>query len=333
MTNKLFNVEEVLELHNSGMYAKDIANQIGCDYGTVKNYLKELGISPKKKRLEITEEIINQIIKLAVEDKKTNKQIAEIVGSNPTTVRKILKEKNIKTNSIRTKSILNKELVLTDEQKAILYGTLLGDASIGIQINEARISFIQGRGQEEYFDLKCEKFKEILGKINKTPRYDKRINKYIERYAVRSLCHPIFTKLYKELYPNGIKTITKQWLNKLTPQSLAYWFMDDGSNCGTLCTNCFSYEEHLLMQQYFIETWGIETTIQKNYDQYMLYITKSGKEKFAKLVKPYIIPSMSYKIKNWIPEKSCELRETPVESQILNNNSDTIADEVITHVQ
>ena len=59
MTNKLFNVEEVLELHNSGMYAKDIANQIGCDYGTVKNNLKELGISPKKKRLEITEEIIN----------------------------------------------------------------------------------------------------------------------------------------------------------------------------------------------------------------------------------------------------------------------------------
>lgn len=333
MINKLFDVEKVLELHNSGMYAKDIAKQIGCDYATVKNYLKELGLTPKKKRLEITDEIINKMIKLATEDKKTNKQIAEIIGSNATTVRKILTERSIETNSLRAKPILNKELILTEEQKSILYGTLLGDASIGMQANEARVSFNQGHGQEEYFDLKCEKFKEVLGKINKTPRYDKRINKYLDRYSARTLCHSVFTSLYKELYPNGVKTVTREWLNKLTPQSLAYWFMDDGSNCGILCTNCFSYEEHLLMQKYFKEVWNIKVNIQRNYDQYILYITKSGKEKFAKLIEPYIIASMSYKIKNWIPEKSCELRETPVESQILSNNSNIIMDEVTTHVQ
>lgn len=38
---------------------------------------------------------------------------------------------------------------------------------------------------------------------------------------------------------NGIKTITKSWLNKLTERSLAFWFMDDGSNSGILATNCF----------------------------------------------------------------------------------------------
>ncbi len=58
MINKLYDVEKVLELHNSGMYAKDIAKEIGCDYVTVKNYLTELGFKPKKKRLEITNEII-----------------------------------------------------------------------------------------------------------------------------------------------------------------------------------------------------------------------------------------------------------------------------------
>jgi hypothetical protein len=40
-------------------------------------------------------------------------------------------------------------------------------------------------------------------------------------------------------------------------------------------------------------------------------LQKRGKEKLAKLIEPYIIESMSYKIKNWIPKKSCELRETP----------------------
>lgn len=333
MINKLYDVEKVLELHNSGMYAKDIAKEIGCDYATVKNYLTELGFKPKKKRLEITKEIIQSIVKLAVEDKKTNSQIAEIIGSNPTTVRKILTDKGIDSNSVKAKSILNTKLDLTDEQKAILYGTLLGDASIGMQSNEARITFIQGHGQEAYFDLKCSKFPGLLGKINKTPRFDKRINKYLDRYTVRSLCHPVFTAMYKELYPNGIKTVTREWLNKLTPESLAYWFMDDGSNCGALCTNCFSYDEHLIMQEYFREAWNINVTIQRSYNQFMLYFPKPEKVKFAQLIKPYVIESMSYKIKNWIPEKSCELRENPVESQILNNNSDIIVDEVTTHVQ
>ena len=333
MDKKLFNVEKVLELHNSGMCAIDIAKEIGCNYGTVKNYLKSFGLEPKKKRLEITKEIIDKIVKLATEDKKTNKQIADIIGSNPTTVRKILTERNIESNSMKAKSIIKEELILTEEQKAILYGTLLGDGSIGMQAKEARVSFVQGHGQEEYFDLKCSKFNKILGKVCKESRFDKRINKYLDRYSVRTLCHPVFTQMYKELYPNGTKTITREWLNKLTPQSLAYWFMDDGSNNGTLCTHCFSYDEHLIIQQYFLEVWDINVTIQKNYNQYMIYFPKSEKQKFAKLVKPYIIESMSYKIKNWIPEKSCELRETPIESQILNNISNDIADEVITHVQ
>lgn len=311
MINKLFDVEKVLNLHKSGMYAKDIAVEVGCDYVTVKNYLREFGYTPHKKRIEITEDIIVNIVRLAKEEKKTNKQIAEIIGSNPTTVKQILKARNVEMNSLKTKSILNRELVLTEEQKAILYGTLLGDASIGMQANEARFTFTQGRGQEKYFDLKCSKFPGILEKINKTPRFDKRINKTLDRYTVRSLSHPVFTKLYKELYPNGVKTITRNWLDKLTEKSLAYWFMDNGSNCGVLCTNCFSYKEHLIIQTYFKEVWNIETTIHKNYNQFMIYFTKRGKEKLAKLIEPYIIESMSYKIKNWIPKKSCELRETP----------------------
>ena len=62
-----------------------------------------------------------------------------------------------------------------------------------------------------------------------------------------------------------------------------------------------SYNEHLLIQKYFKERWNIEVTIQKDGEQFMIYFPKKSKEKFAKLIKPYVIESMSYKIKNWIP--------------------------------
>lgn len=301
MNRKLFDTKKVLELHNSGMLAKDIAKQMGCSYSTVKNYLKELGISPNKKRIDITQEIIDTIVKLNLKDKKTNKQISEIVGITTITIKKILTDQGLESNSLKTKSIVNQELILSDEQKAILYGSLLGDASLGMTTKNARFQFVHGSGQEKYFDFKCSKFEKILGKVNKTPRFDKRINKLLDRYSVRSLCHPIFTELYNELYPNGIKKVTIAWLNKLTEESLAYWFMDDGSHNGTLCTNSFSYNEHLLIQKYFKERWNIEVTIQKDGKQFMIYFPKKSKEKFAKLIKPYVIESMSYKIKNWIP--------------------------------
>ena len=221
------------------------------------------------------------------------------MGTTPATVRKILKEHNIEFNSLRAKPIINKELVLTEEQKEILYGIILGDASIELHSTTARLNITHGGNQESYFDHLCNIFKPILGKANKTPRFDKKLNKYIPRFAVRTLSHQLFKDLHDELYPNNVKTISIEFLNKLTARSLAYWFMDDGSNCGALCTHCFSLEENKLIQKYLKEKWDIETTIQRNYEQYFIYFTKQGKKVFASLVKPYIIESMSYKLKNW----------------------------------
>ena len=88
----------------------------------------------------------------------------------------------------------------------------------------------------------------VLGKINKSDRYDKRTDKWYHRYAVRLLAHPYFTELYNQFYVNGVKTVTQEWCDKLTAESIAFWFMDDGCNSGTLATNSFSKEECELLQ-------------------------------------------------------------------------------------
>lgn len=81
--------------------------------------------------------------------------------------------------------------------------------------------------------------------------------------------------------------------------------MDDGSNSGVLATNCFSYEECSLIQKWFKDKYNIETTIQnqkgKKGIQHLIYIKVQSRPNFYNLVKPYIIPEMEYKFRNWNP--------------------------------
>jgi hypothetical protein len=99
--------------------------------------------------------------------------------------------------------------------------------------------------------------------------------------------------------------VTLDWLNKITPRALAFWFMDDGSNTGVIATNSFSLEEIELIKNWFLSKYNIETTIQKQIsekgeNQYLIYVLKKSKADFANLIREYMIPSMYYKIENWI---------------------------------
>lgn len=302
--SKKANLELIKALVEQGKTVKEIAIESGYADGTIRKHLKEMGIRPASKKAYIDDKVIQEIIHLNKEG-LTNKQIGEKLGMNAVTVRKYLQENNIEFNSERTKRITDKELILTNEQLEIIYGSLLGDAYIGINWKNARVSFNHGGDQEDYFDYKCSFFTGLLGKINKTPRYDKRTDKYYNKFAVRLLAHPKFTEIYNECYINGVKTVSKEWLDKITPRGLAFWFMDDGTNSGLLATNSFSYEEVNLIQNWFKEKWNINTTIHhqkaKNGVQYLIYIKAESRPIFYELVKPYIIPSMEYKFENWNP--------------------------------
>lgn len=300
--NKKFEIENLAKL---GKTVPQIAKELNLDYYTVRYYVLTYNIDVKKGKITITDELIQMMLDLYNEG-LTNKQIAEEIGTNPATVRKYLKQNGItEYHSERINRISEKDLELTNEQLEIIYGSLLGDASIGINWKNARLSFNHGGDQEKYFDYKCSFFTNILGKINKTPRYDKRTDKYYNRFAVRTLAHPKFTEIYKECYPEGIKTVTQEWLDKLTPRSLAIWYMDDGCNDGTLATNCFTYDEVLLIQKWFLEKYQIEINIHKsnhnNHEQFLIYFPVKSKPKFYNLVKDYIIESMSYKFEGWTP--------------------------------
>ena len=98
-----------------------------------------------------------------------------------------------------------------------------------------------------------------------------------------------------------MKILPENILDLLTPRMIAVWFMDDGSNTinsFTLNTHGFQKLEQLAIKKFLENRYDVSVNLIEDRAKHKLYIGKSDYEKFRKIVEPYIIPSMSYKIVN-----------------------------------
>ena len=67
---------------------------------------------------------------------------------------------------------------------------------------------------------------------------------------------------------------------------------------GLKFTKCFSYSDCLLLVQVLHKNFGLKTTIQSTGEssQYTIYIPKKSMAELIKIVAPFIIPEMKYKL-------------------------------------
>lgn len=87
----------------------------------------------------------------------------------------------------------------------------------------------------------------------------------------------------------------------LTPLALAIWIMDDGSahNSGgcVLSTNSFTLSDCKILQNAFFNKWGLIVSLHvQNTTQYRLYFGVKQMPFLTNLVRPYIVPTMLYKL-------------------------------------
>lgn len=81
--------------------------------------------------------------------------------------------------------------------------------------------------------------------------------------------------------------------------SLAIWISDDGGfhNSGVrIHTNCFTKEEVMILSLALQTKFNIKSTLHKNQNNVILYIKAESMPRLKKLLKPYLISSMHYKI-------------------------------------
>jgi len=251
-------------------------------------------------------------------NKRNSYEIAKKYNCTATWVNTLRGKYKIKTLKPYERNATQK---LSQKQKEYVYGSLLGDGSIkfgGRKGNKnAFFAIDQSERHKQYVKFQYYIMKEFVNRAIKS-RVDKRPNRQ-NIYYFRTISHPIFTRLYKEIYPSNIKTISSRWLKRLTPFSLAIWHMDDGSVTQSthmlrISTESFSHKELLVMKNFLKKKWDILPKIypSSRKHKYILVFNAKERNKFFSLIEPYIIPGMLFKIykeykevkwKKWTPQE------------------------------
>lgn len=130
-------------------------------------------------------------------------------------------------------------------------------------------------------------------------------------YRFRTYTYSSFNWIYEEFYPHFYRRCVKINKRKVVPQiidqylsplALAVWIMDDATlhkNKGLrFCTNSFTLKEVQYLASVLERKFDLNTSIHKTgvVNQYNLYIPKSSMADLTKIVKPYIHPTMLYKL-------------------------------------
>lgn len=193
------------------------------------------------------------------------------------------------SNVVRARK--NLSLVLSEPQREILIGSILGDAYI---TKSGKIRFEQSAKHKEYLFW----LKNILDSVSYAgaPRHISRYYKKYETYYVsfRFSSRQYFKEWRSYFYPQDKKIFPSDL--DLTPLMLAVWYMDDGCWTGSkalLSIEGFDNQSQQFIQYALHTQYGIETCIGKNRK---LVIRKKHHERFFGLIKPHIVACMMYKI-------------------------------------
>ena len=195
----------------------------------------------------------------------------------------------------------------SDDVIPFIYGSILGDAGVyhdaraegdGIKIN-----FTQGEAQREYLNFKME----YLG-CEDSPVYPMKSG-YADTTVYRfclNMDGNISNHVLEDCW-NGTEVIlTNKMFEKITPLSLAIWYLDDGTliknnhdgGRAKISTCAFSLEENKMLVNMLNDKFGIVATIINDKGYYTLALDTENTDKFMGIICGYVPNCMRYKVTN-----------------------------------
>jgi len=196
-----------------------------------------------------------------------------------------------------------KTLRLSDLQKEVLVGLILGDSHIELSPNgkSARLKVEYSIKNADYVEWLYQIFKNLVKMI---PR-KRTINSFggnFERFGFTTLSLTDFLSFRELFYQTKTKIVPQNISKILTRLGLAVWFMDDGSykskECRgkLICTHNFTIEEVTFLCQVLKEKFGLEAIPRQQIDGVEIYIRASSFSRLKKLIFPFIVTSFLYKL-------------------------------------
>lgn len=193
---------------------------------------------------------------------------------------------------------------LSDQARAVILGTILGDGSLKIQsgYSNANLQIRHSETQKDYLLWKADMLQEIARErgisVQKADGFSQ--NKKW-RFVSRNL--PVLTELHNLTYKRNKLRIRRTWLNQMTPLSLAVWWCDDGSlisyggRKGVFCTDGFDEKSVRILSNYLKVVWDIKNIVSptariykgKRRQYWRIWIRSQEElKKFLRVILPHI---------------------------------------------
>ena len=199
--------------------------------------------------------------------------------------------------------ILKDELVLSDYQKEVLIGLLLGDGCLEKSKHSlgARLKVSQSIKQNEFVVWLYDIFKDFVQTPPKVKHTQRNGIKH-EELVFNTLTHTCFKSFYEVFYPKGKKVIPEGINQTLTPTAFAVWFMSDGSikskesRGRILNTQSFTKSDIERLILTLKSKFNLQSSIRTQKDGLQIYISGKSAEILNAILKDRILPSFYYKL-------------------------------------
>lgn len=208
-------------------------------------------------------------------------------------------------------------MTLTQEQKDLVVGTLLGDGNLQT-LTKGRTWRYRALHKEEHKEYLQHKYKILENFCQTPPVYhqvlDNRTHKFYKRWYFNTTVQNSLRYYGNLFYSYDSKTnqmVKHVPLNinqLLTPRAVAYWYMDDGSikwlgnsNAMLICTESFTVDDVNRLKKTLKNLYDIDTQLTRKTNKnvfvgYRLAINEKNSGKFRELICPYLIDCMRYKV-------------------------------------
>jgi hypothetical protein len=193
-------------------------------------------------------------------------------------------------------------LTMTDRQKQILVGMLLGDAHLERQQGAltARLKIEHSLAQKAYVDWKYCEWRDWVRTPPKERTRRNRLGTTSTNIGFTTLSHVEFERFRLAFYRDRRKMIPIDL--RLTSLSMAVWFMDDGSRKSSQCrglylnTQSFTSAEVDLLQEVIRRDVGVLTTVRQQRDGLQIYVPAPSAPILTAFITREMLPSMRYKL-------------------------------------
>jgi hypothetical protein len=219
------------------MKLSDIGKIFGVRHSTVSNWKKALEI-PGGIPIPFTREDLISWTRQG----KTQKEIATLTGVTQTTVGRHMSDWGLEVLPGDFRHEILSPVVLTDLQRSLIRGTLLGDAHIrphkdkGSAKNSLWI-VEHSDAQRGYLKHLCDTLYPFI--MREPYRYWRSDDRFKDGGTWSNACytraHRFWSGQRDIWYPQGKKIVPLSEMQDFSVDTLAYWYADDGSRCGMSC--------------------------------------------------------------------------------------------------